>query len=71
MFPPGHPQVVSWNVEPLGSRDTADSVQREFLPGEEQPDRQKRLLTVTQVDIHSYNQTEAAGTSLLSHTFAF
>lgn len=50
MFPPGHLQVVPWNPEPLGGRDSADSVQGELLPGEEQPDLPERLLALTQVD---------------------
>lgn len=49
MFPAGDLQVVSWSPEPFGGRVSTDSLQRELLPGEEQPDLQERLLAVTQV----------------------
>lgn len=60
MFPPGHLQVVSWNPEPLGGRGSADSVQGELLPGEEQPDLPERLLALTQVDTRAHSLTPVA-----------
>lgn len=73
MFPPGYLQVVSRNPEPLGGGDSTDSVQRELLPGEEQPDLQERLLAVTQVDIRFHTLTTAAFQSetLVSHIYPF
>lgn len=43
-------QMVPWNPEPLRGRKPTDAVQRELLPGEEQPDLPQRLLALTQVD---------------------
>lgn len=59
-FPSGHLQVVPWSAEPLGGRDSADSVQGELLPGEEQPDLPERLLALTQVDTLAHTLTPAA-----------
>lgn len=54
LSPPGLLQVVPWNAESLGGRKSTDSVQGELLPGEEQPDLQERLLTLTQVDARAH-----------------
>lgn len=45
-----HLQMVPRSPEPLGGRESADSMQGELLPGEKQPDLPQRLLTVAQVD---------------------
>lgn len=57
MLPPGHLQVVPWNVEPLRGREPPDSVQRELLPGEEQPDLRERLLALTEVNTTAHTTT--------------
>ena len=70
---PGLLQVVPWNAESLGGRKSTDSVQGELLPGEEQPDLQERLLTLTQVDAcdHSLTALCIQSKTLESHIFSF
>lgn len=52
-------QVVPRSSEPLGGRESTDSVQGELLPGEEQPDLPERLLSLTQVETPAHTLTPA------------